>query len=61
MYSPLHYSTRPASGESDTVSPQAGWEDEAGAPPPPLATPAPPLPAPPLLVAPTLPAPPPSL
>lgn len=28
VYSPLHYSTRPASdGESDTVSPQAGWED----------------------------------
>lgn len=41
VYSPLHYSTRPASGESDTVSPQAGWEDKAGAPPPPLATPPP--------------------
>lgn len=35
VYSPLHYSARPASdGESDTVSPQAGWEDKAGAPPP---------------------------
>ncbi|XP_028627634.1 phosphatidylinositol 4-phosphate 5-kinase type-1 gamma isoform X1 [Grammomys surdaster] len=34
VYSPLHYSARPASdGESDTVSPQAGWEDKAGAPP----------------------------
>lgn len=28
VYSPLHYSARPASdGESDTVSPQVGWED----------------------------------
>lgn len=34
VYSPLHYSARPASdGESDTVSPQAGREDQAGAPP----------------------------